>query len=640
MRVAPYGAWQSPITAAVVAKAGVRFEDALTVESGSVYWVESRPHEGGRSVMVRRDPDGAIHDVTPGGGNTRSRVHEYGGGAYAVAGGVVFATEFADQRIYRLEAGTAPVAITPEPPMPSGLRYADMAVADEWMICVRETHRAEGEPLNDLARVPLDGSGPPATVTSGHDFYASPRISPDRSRLAWLAWDHPNMPWNGTALWVADLDAAGAITGEPVHIAGGPDESIYQPTWAPDGTLLFASDRTGWWNVYRAGDDGPDPLHAVAGDVGIPQWVFGTSRFAPMPDGALLEVVTSPEGVRLYLVEVDGTVHDVPAPGTWIGATLAVAGSAAHLVAGSPTRFPELVRVEIPAGATAVLRSLEPLEVDPGYVSTPEHVTFDTPDGPAHAYHYPPSNPQYAGPEGEAPPLVVIGHGGPTAATRTVLDPAVQFWTSRGIAVLDVDYGGSTGYGRPYWERLAGTWGIVDVRDCALAARSVSARGAADPERLAIRGGSAGGFTTLAALAFTDVFSAGASYFGVADLELLAAHTHKFESRYLDWLVGPLPDAEAVYRERSPMHGVDGISCPVILLQGLDDRVVPPEQAEVMASALRERGVPVAHITFPGEGHGFRAAENQIRALEAELSFYGSVFGFTPAGNIEAVRLE
>jgi dipeptidyl aminopeptidase/acylaminoacyl peptidase len=611
MRIAPHGAWESPITPALVTQAGVRFEDAVTEENGSLYWVESRPEEAGRSVVVRRAPDGAVADLTPAGGNTRTRVHEYGGGAYAVADGVLFAVEFSDQRIYRIEPGGEPVPVTPPPEIPAGMRFADMAIGDGWLVCVRETHRAEGEPVNDLVTVPLDATEPPRRIASGNDFYASPRISPDGARLAWLAWDHPNMPWNGTTLWVAALDSSGAIRGEPQRIAGGPSESIYQPAWAPDGTLLFASDRTGWWNVYRADAGGPAPVHLVEGDIGIPQWVFGTSRFAVMDDGALLAIVTSPGGVRLDLVAPDGTVRTVPPPGTSIGPTLAVAGSRAYLVAGSPDRFPELVAVEIPSGDAAVLRTPGRFAVDPAYLSVPEHTTFETPDGPAHAFHYPPTNPDFQAPEGDAPPLLIVGHGGPTAATRATLDPAVQFWTSRGFA----------------------------VRDCAQAARSLAGRGAADPRRLAIRGGSAGGFTTLAALAFTDVFAAGASYYGVGDLEMLAAHTHKFESRYLDWLVGPLPESQALYRARSPIHSVDGITCPVILLQGLDDRVVPPGQAEMMAEALRRRGIPVAHVTFPGEGHGFRSAENQIRSLEAELSFYGQVFGFTPAGDLDPVVL-
>lgn len=639
MAVAPYGAWESPITAAMVARSGVRFEDAVTVESGTVYWVESRPHQGGRSVIVRRSPAGEVRDVTPDGGNARTRVHEYGGGSYAVAEGIVFAAEFADQRLYRHEPDGGREPITPEPHEPGGDRYADLAVGDGRLFCVREHHGSGLEPRNELVVVPTDGSAPPVVVASGHDFYASPRIDPDGSRLAWLTWDHPNMPWNETTLWVADLEG-GAVAGEPRAVAGGPGESVYQPTWSPDGSLVFASDRGGWWNLYRLDGDGISPVHVVEGDVGVPQWVLGTSRFAFTEDGALLAVVTGPGGVRFDLIASDGSVQAIPPPGTWLSATLAVEAGGAYAVAAAPDRSPELVRIEIPSGETTVLHSLGALGVDRAYLSIPGHVVFDTPDGPAHAYHYPPVNPEFEAPEGEAPPLLVVSHGGPTAATRTVLDPAIQYWTSRGLAVLDVDYGGSTGYGRSYWERLAGTWGVVDVRDCALAARALADRGLADPDRLAIRGGSAGGFTTLAALAFTDVFSAGASYFGVADLELLAAHTHKFESRYLDWLVGPLPGSEALYRQRSPLHAVEGISCPVILLQGLDDRVVPPEQAEMMASALRDRGIPVAHLTFPGEGHGFRSAANQVAALEAELSFYGQVFGFVPAGDVAPVRLE
>jgi len=638
MPIAPYGTWESPITAEAVTRAGLRFADVLRIDDGSLYWVESRPTEGGRSVVVRRGPDGEIGDVTPAGGNTRTRVHEYGGAAYTVAGGVTYASEFEDQRLYRIEGGYEPIPITPEPEIPAGLRYADAAVGDVWLVCVRERHLADGEPVNELVRIPLDGSSEPVVAASGHDFYAAPRLSPDRSQLAWLTWDHPNMPWNGTSLWVADLDAAG-MPSEPRLVAGGPSESIFQPEWSPEGVLHFCSDRTGWWNLYRADGYEIVPVHLADGDVGVPQWVFGTSRYAFCGDGSILAVVKAREGLRLDVIGDGDAVRSIPAPGTSLGATLCVDGSTAYLLAGSADRFVSVTAVDIATGAARVLAAPEPLDVPRGSLSTPEQVAFDTPDGPTYAHFYPPRNPEFTAPEGQLPPLLVLSHGGPTAATNTALDPGLQFWTSRGFAVLDVDYGGSTGYGRAYWERLAGTWGIVDVRDCAAAAGQVAAAGRADPARLAIRGGSAGGFTTLAALAFTDVFAAGASHFGVGDLRLLAEHTHKFESRYLDWLVGPLPEADEIYRERSPLHHADRITCPIILLQGLEDRVVPPEQATTMAAALRANGVPVAHLEFEGEGHGFRAAENQIKALEAELSFYGRVFGFEPAGDIAPVEM-
>lgn len=635
MVVAPYGAWESPISALSVTRAGILFTDSLEVDGGTVYWAESRPAEEGRTVIVRRGADGSPQDVTPAGFNARTRVHEYGCGAYAVRDGEVYFANFADQRLYRHRPGEAPRPITPEPPLPAGIRYADLAFGNGFVICVRERH-GEGEATNELVRLPLD-DGDAQTIIGGHDFLSSPRLSPDGRLLAWLAWDHPNMPWNGTGLWLAEMGPDGR-PGEPRLVAGGPHESIFQPEWSPQGVLHFASDRSGWWNLYRLRDGEAEPVATVAGDVGGPQWVFRLRRYAFLGD-AIAAIYTGPTGATLLIHEPGGATRALPAPGTWLS-SLVAEGSNLYMVAGSPTAPYAVVRVDAVTGETEVVRAPEGPGIDPRYTSVPERVTYPTPDGPAHLYYYPPANPDFEAPAGDLPPLLVVIHGGPTSAARPVLDPEVQFWTSRGFAVADVDYGGSTGYGRAYWERLHRRWGIVDVRDCALGAAHLADTDKADPARLAIRGGSAGGYTTLAALAFRHEFAAGASHFGVADLGLLARDTHKFESRYLDWLVGPLPEEEATYRERSPIYHAEGIDRPVILFQGLDDQVVPPEQAEIMAAALRQRGVPVAHLTFPGEGHGFRRAENIARTLEAELSFYGQVFGFTPAGNIEPVLVK
>jgi len=639
VRVAPYGTWESPISPEMVTRAGIRWADAIEVDGDNVYWVESRPHEGGRNVIVRRAPGGSIEDVTPRGRNARTRVHEYGGGGYAVRDGIVYFADFDDQRLYRHAPGSDPEPITPEPALPAGDRYADITFGPDFLVCVRERHSEDGEPVNELVLLPLDGSAPPEVIASGHDFYASPRICRHSRRLAWLTWDHPNMPWNGTTLWVADLGADGK-PGEPISVAGGPDESIFQPEWSPGCVLHFVSDRTGWWNLYRLENDAARAVHPLEADLGLPQWVFRMRRYAFLGDDTVVTAYNTPAGAHLCLHRPDGSNDTLRPPGSFIGSRMAAAGTDLYLVAGAPDRETAITRLDTITGEAEVIRAPEGLGVDPAYLSMPEHVVFATPDGDAHAYHYPPTNPDFTAPGGERPPLIVISHGGPTSATYAVLDPSVQFWTSRGFAVLDVDYGGSTGYGRAYRERLHGTWGIVDVRDCTLAALQVAEAGQADPERLAITGGSAGGFTTLGALTFRDDFAAGASHYGVADLELLAKHTHKFESRYLDWLVGPYPEAADAYRERSPIHHAECISCPVILFQGLEDRVVPPEQAEVMAAALRSNGVPVAHITYAGEGHGFRRAENMIRTLEAELSFYGQVFGFIPAGDLESVQID
>jgi len=640
VNTAPFGSWESPITTDLVASSGVRFDDSIEVEADDVYWVESRPQEEGRSVVVRlRSGETTPEDVTPPGFDARSRVHEYGGGAYAVDNGETFFINFADQRIYRQRPEEEPRPITPEPAIAAGDRYADLCFGNGVVVCVRERHRADAEPSNELVLLPRDGSAAPEVITSGHDFFASPTLSPDGRTLAWLTWDHPNMPWNGTHLWIAAMRADGSIA-EPKLVAGGAEESVFQPEWSPDGKLYFASDRTGWWNLYRYGEGPTVPVAPTEADAGLPQWTFRRRCFAFTGDGSLAVAYRSAAGARLAIHHPDGTSADLPSPGSSLAHTFAAAGENVYVIAGAPDQIPALTRIHAGSGKIEVLHTPAHAEIDSAFFSTPEHIVFSTPDASAHAYYYPPTNPGYTGPKDELPPLVVFNHGGPTSATTLALSLYMQFWTSRGLGVVDVDYGGSTGYGRSYWERLHLRWGIVDIRDCELAARHLVDTGRADPKRLAIRGGSAGGYTTLGALAFTDTFAAGASYFGVADPALLARDTHKFESRYLDWLIGPYPEQEDLYRDRSPLHHADGISCPVILLQGLDDRVVPPEQAEIMADTLRGNGVPVAYITFEGEGHGFRKAENWIRALEAEFSFYAQVFGFEPAGDIEPVEVE
>lgn len=634
MPVAPHGSWESPISPQIVTAAAVRPADSIEIDGGDVYWVETRPGESGRSVVVRRTPDGRIADAVPEGFDARTRIHEYGGGAYGVHRGTVYAVSFEDQRLYRIAPGDEPAPITPEPEIPAGLRYADFTFGDGFLVAVRERHRVDGEPVNELVRISLDGSGPPVVIASGHDFYANPRLAPDGGTIAFITWDHPDMPWNGTTLWTA------APEEEPVVVAGGRGESIFQPEWSADAVLHFASDRSGWWNLYRCTDDGPRPVLEIDGDVGACQWQFRFRRYGFLADGSILAVATTPWAPRMIVIAPDGETRELEPPGTYLPPQMAVAADGAYLVAGAADRFPTVVRVDAKMGDSEPIGPHNDPGIDASYLSAAEKFVFATPDGPAYAYWYPPRNPDFTGPEDTLPPLVVFSHGGPTGAAYTPLNLAIQFWTSRGIGVVDVDYGGSSGYGRAYWERLAGTWGIVDVRDCALAARHLADAGVIDGRRMAIRGGSAGGYTTLAVLAFRDDFAAGASLFGVADLSLLTEDTHKFESRYLDWLVGPYPEARAAYEERSPINHVDRITCPIILFQGLDDRVVPPEQAEIMANALRERGTPVAHITIEGEGHGFRKAENQIRVLEAELSFYGQVFGFEPSGISERVRVE
>ena len=644
-----YGTWSSPISAPLVAAQGLRF-GGVAVWGDDIYWLEGRPAEGGRTVLVSRDAAGRIRDLTPDGFNVRTRVHEYGGGAYTLAADEIFFSNFGDQRIYRMPRGGGVAApLTPAGPW----FYADGAVdaARRRLICVREDH-ATDEPLNTLVSIPLDeGESAGAVIASGHDFYSTPRISPDGARLCWLAWRHPQMPWDGTELWTADLTDAGVTNAG--RVAGGATESIYQPGWSPDGTLYFVSDREGWWRLYRAlGAASSDAAAAGAEPVllhppdeaefGRPQWTFGTTTWAFA--GRSRMVVSYTQRGRWQLAEVDPaarTWRDIPSglhPHEWLSAT----ATGAVLVAGSPTAPDAVVRVDLATGAAETIRSASALQIDPEHISAPEPMTFaDEAGEPRHAFYYAPHLGAASGLPGERPPLIAISHGGPTASASATLDLKVQFWTSRGFAVVDVNYGGSSGYGRAYREALNGAWGIVDVADVVRAAQHLVAAGKADPDRLIVRGGSAGGYTTLAALTFhPHVFKAGASYYGISDIEALVRDTHKFESRYLDTLVGPYPEMRDRYRERSPLHFVDRVSCPLILFQGLEDRAVPPNQSGMMADAVRRKGLPVAYLTFAGEQHGFRKAETIVRCLEAELYFYGAVFGCRPADTIEPVAIE
>jgi dipeptidyl aminopeptidase/acylaminoacyl peptidase len=657
----PFGTWPSPITAQVAASQGLRLA-APVVDGGDIYWLEARPAEGGRNVVVRRAADGASQEATPPGFNVRTRVHEYGGGSYLVHRGTIVFSNFADQRLYRVDppaTGAAPAAV---PITPEGRwHFADgvMDGAHGRLICVREDHTVEGrECVNALVGVPLDGSGGAGRVLAeGYDFYSTPRLSPDGAQLAWICWRHPNMPWDGSELWLADVAADGALANAR-RVAGGDTESVYQPGWSPDGELCFVSDRDDRWRLYVVHGPGSpvrgagslDPADIVAiqpappadAEVGRPQWILGTSSWAFTSPTRLVVSYTREGRWFLGCADLDrGAFRDL-APGIEPGPYLSPNGREVVLVAGSATAFDAVMALDVDSGAVRTLRTVPGTLVDQGFLSIPESVWFPTANGQrAHLFYYPPRNRDCTPAAGERPPLVVISHGGPIAAADSSLDYGVQFWTSRGFAVADVNYGGSTGFGREYRQRLNGQWGIVDVVDCIRATEFLVGEGKADPARLIIRGGSAGGFTTLASLTgYPEVFKAGASYFGVSDLEALTQDSHKFEARCLDILVGPYPAMKRLYEERSPIHHVDRLVCPLILLQGLEDKVVPPNQSEMMAAALRRKGRPVAYLTFAGEQHGFRKAENIIRSLEAELYFYGAVFGFQPADRIEPVAIE
>jgi dipeptidyl aminopeptidase/acylaminoacyl peptidase len=669
----PYGSWPSPISARLLVQGASRPTD-IRAEGGSTWWSESRPAEGGREQLVRRDPDGTLHDLLPEGWNARTRVHEYGGGAWWVSDGTLFFSNWADQRLHRLDPGTAdPRPISPPPPAPHAWRYADSSLTPDgrYVVVVREAHdagendgdgaggdggRGAGKVRNEVVALPAAGSpsgdasaNDVVVLATGPDFVAAPRISPDGRRLAWLAWDHPDMPWDATRLHVADLtfDDGGrpATSGEQVW-AGGDEESLVQPEWGPDGTLYVISDRTDWWNVYRV--VGPQQLVAVCpveAEVGLPAWVFGRSRYQVGPDRTVWLTVSDAEGAHLVRARPGSAPVDRLLDCLSIE-QLRLDGDRLVAIAYQATREPAVIELDLSEEATAaelparVLRAPRDLGLPEGALSRPRRIDFPSADGrEAHAWFYPPAADGVNGPHGELPPLLVLIHGGPTAAADPSFKLATQYWTSRGLAVVDVDYGGSTGYGRGYRRLLDGTWGIVDVQDACAAATWLAGQGLVDGARLAIRGGSAGGFTTLAALATTDVFAAGASHYGVADLGALARDTHKFEARYLDRLVGPWPEAEEIYRERSPLSHLQGFDRPLIVLQGLEDEVVPPAQAEMIVAGLRERGIPHAYLAFPGEQHGFRRAETIVRAITAELYFYSRVFGFDLADDVEPVEI-
>ena len=664
---APYGSWASPITARLIAESGIAL-GGLQAAAGELFWVEMRPLEGGRSVLVRRTAGGDVVDVVPATANTRTLVQEYGGGIYALhaaADGSVtsYFSEFDDQRLYRVDIGEAaasvPRPITAAPPEPRSVRYADGRVTPDGrtLVCVRERHE-DGEVVNELVALPTDGSAAPWVVAAGHDFYAAPRLSPDGLRLAWLSWDHPQMPWDGTELWVADVTAAGELAAA-WRVAGGPTESVLQPAWGPDGRLHFVSDRSGWWNLYRAEGDRVTPLAPLSAEFAKPPWVFGLQNYDFLPDGRIAATFGQDGVEHLGLIDLahPGIVR-LPCKLTTFS-SLVVLGEQVAVIGGGAARAAAVVLVDPESGAVREIRRSKSVDIDPDYLSAPQPITFPTsyPEGSivgalaeettpaaaaltAHALFYPPASRDFEAPPGERPPLIVMSHGGPTSAAYAQLSLEIQYWTSRGIGVVDVNYGGSSGYGRAYRERLRGNWGIVDTVDCINAARYLAERGDADPARMAVEGGSAGGYTTLNALTRHRFFAAGASYFGLADLEVFATGgTHKFESQYLVGLVGPYPELAAVYRERSPINHVDGIACPVIVLQGLDDAIVPPAQAEIIVAALEKKGLPYAYLAFPGEQHGFRKAENIVRSLEAELYFYGRVLGFTPADEIEPVDI-
>lgn len=644
--ISPYGSWASPITSDLIVAASISIADVRFAEDG-VHWVEGRPQEGGRHVVVRARPDGTVTDVTPSAPfNARTRVHEYGGGAFALDRGAVYASHYADQRLYRIAPGTAPTAITPPSPggdPEAGLRYADGMIdrgRDLW-IGVREDHRDRTQPpRNALVSIELATGGEGSVLVEGSDFYSSPTLSPDGRRLAWLCWNHPNMPWVETELWVGELADNHLVNRRRVPWTAR--ESVFQPQWSPDGRLYFVSDRGGWWNIHRwePRDDQVVNVCPRRAEFGQPQWNFGMSTYAFLSlERAVCAYIEGGLGWLGLLDIASGALAPLDLPFTEFGFVHAADGKVAFR-AGAGNTPASVVVLDPDSGTTTVLRKATAVADDPAisrYLTTPRPVSFPTGDGTRSAYglYYPPHNPDFAAPDGERPPLVVKCHGGPTASASSTLDLRIPFWTSRGVAVIDVDYGGSTGYGREFRDRLQGQWGIVDVEDCAAAARYLIQNEGIDSKRVVITGGSAGGYTTLACLTaeraeVRDVFRSGGSHYGVSDPEALARDTHKFESRYLDWLIAPYTDPDpdvqarnrALYRARAPIHHADRLSVPVTFFQGAEDKIVPPNQTEVMVDAVLAKGLAAQYFLFAGEQHGFRQAATIKRALDAEMSFY------------------
>ncbi|HZQ48821.1 MAG TPA: prolyl oligopeptidase family serine peptidase [Candidatus Dormibacteraeota bacterium] len=635
-REAPYGSWASPISIDLMLSSRTK----LTMprwDGADLYWLEERPLEGGRMVVVRRS-GGVTADVTPQGFNARTRVHEYGGGSYVVDRGVVWFTNYRDQRLYRQEREAAPVPITPA----ADIRHADMLVdrRRNLLYAVREDHTdTSREAVNTLVALDALRDRDAITIASGNDFYSTPRLSADGDRLAWLTWNHPNMPWNSTELWVAELDPRGAVRSSR-RIAGGGPESICEPEWGPSGELYFVSDRNGWWNLYRARGEGDEPITRLDAEFAGPHWVFGRKYYAVLGSDELVCTYAKNGAVKIARVPLaTGKLEPVDLFYNQFTDIDESDGKLA-LIAASPTLSPRVLTLDLETGAEEVVRAASDVHIDPGYFSIPRSIEFPTEHGlTAHAIYFGPKNRDFTAPEHTRPPLLVHCHGGPTSEVRSTYDLEIQYWTSRGFAWVDVNYGGSTGYGRPYRDRLHLEWGEVDVADCMHAARHLVREGLADGDRVAIGGGSAGGYTTLLALTKHDYFKAGSSLYGVGDLVTFVKDTHKFESRYLDWLVGPYPERADVYRNRSAVNFATGLNCPIILFQGMEDVIVPPSQSQEFVAACEANHLPYAYLEFEGEQHGFRKDSSLRKTLEAELYFFARIFGFEPHDRVEPIEI-
>ena len=638
-KVSPYGSWKSPITSDLITKDSISLIE-LAVDGEDIYWVESRPSEAGRYAIMRREPDGKITECIPPDYSARTTVHEYGGGAFTVSDGIIYFSNFKDQRLYRQSVGGKPEVLTPG----ASYRYADLVVdrKRDRLICIREDHTGKGEAVNTIVSVSQGGGDNGKILIEGNNFYAFARLNSDATKLAYLTWNHPNMPWDGCELWVADILADGMLGPNRRLVAGSATESIFQPEWSPDNVLHFVAETGGWWNLYRWQNDQVESIHPMEAEFGEPQWLFGMSTYDFVSPTKILCCYSQNGAWHLSWLETStGKPTPIAMPYSDFSSIRAGNGFAVF-IAGSPISPVAITLFDIETGKTESLKQSFEARVDASYISIPQSISFPTTGGKeAHANYYPPINTDFAAPKGELPPLLVISHGGPTSASGTILRYNIQYWTSRGFALLDVNYGGSSGYGREYRQRLNGNWGVVDVDDCCNGVLYLVKKGLADPNRLTIRGGSAGGYTTLACLTFrSEVFKAGASHYGLSELEAFIKETHKFESRYMVSLLGPYPERKDIYYERSPINFTKNIACPLILFQGDEDKIVPPSQSQLMFEAVRAKGLPVAYLLFKGEQHGFRKAENIRRSLEAELYFYSKIFGFMLADPIEPVKIE
>lgn len=637
LQTAAYGSWKSPITSSLIVKETIDISSVLLDEE-DIYWIESRPQEDGRAVIVKLD-GASLVDVTHSPFNVRTRVHEYGGGDYVVSQGIIYFCNFDDQRIYKQQLNQQAEAITP-----AGLYcYADAIIDHKHnrLICVREDFTNSNlEPVNSIISISLADDHSINILVTGSDFYSSPRISPDGSKLVWLSWNHPNMPWDATELWAVDILEDGSL-GIAKHIAGGKDESIFQPEWSPNGVLHFVSDRNGWWNLYCFIEGGIELLCEKQAEFGSPQWFFRMSNYSFESEQRIICTYNEQGFWKLATLDKNSRELKVlPLIYTNISYVQSSMGKVVFC-AGSPTEANSIVKLNLADNSCQILRCSSNLNIDIGYLSTPEAIEFPTQnEQTAYGLFYKPYNKDFCALKSDKPPLIVNVHGGPTAAATTSLNLDIQYWTSRGFAVLDINYGGSTGYGRSYRQRLVGQWGVVDVEDCVNGALYLVNKGIVDKDKLIVRGASSGGFTTLCILTFYNIFKSGASYFGICDLELWDKSTHKFESNYMTSLVGSRETALDLYRERSPIHFTDRLSCPIILFQGLEDKIVPPNQSKLMFEVLCKKGLATAYVAFEEEQHGFRKAENIKRAFDAELYFYAQILGFQLADFIEPITIE